>query len=87
MNYAIILYHVSSDQVFFLYFLKAKAIFILRKCSRYFLLQTQYAEHSDAILLVIIPASQAPDISSAKALRIAKEFDGESKTAMTFTCY
>ncbi|KAK1370564.1 Dynamin GTPase [Heracleum sosnowskyi] len=39
---------------------------------------TQYAEHSDAILLVIIPASQAPDISSAKALRIAKEFDGES---------
>ncbi|WOG84302.1 hypothetical protein DCAR_0103485 [Daucus carota subsp. sativus] len=38
---------------------------------------TQYAEHSDAILLVIIPASQAPDISSAKALRIAKEFDGD----------
>ncbi|KAL8098213.1 hypothetical protein AgCh_031102 [Apium graveolens] len=39
---------------------------------------SEYAEHSDAILLVIIPASQAPDISSAKALRIAKEYDGES---------
>ncbi|KAK1402420.1 Dynamin GTPase [Heracleum sosnowskyi] len=39
---------------------------------------SKYAERSDAILLVIIPAKQAPDISSAKALRIAKEFDGES---------
>lgn len=44
-----------------------------------FLLQSKYAERSDAILLVIIPAKQAPDISSAKALRIAKEFDGESE--------
>ncbi|WOH04488.1 hypothetical protein DCAR_0623897 [Daucus carota subsp. sativus] len=39
---------------------------------------SKYAEHSDAILLVIIPASQAPDVSSAKALRIAKEYDGDS---------
>ncbi|KAG8378515.1 hypothetical protein BUALT_Bualt08G0145100 [Buddleja alternifolia] len=36
-----------------------------------------YAEHSDAILLVVIPASQAPEVASAKAIRIAKELDGE----------
>ncbi|RAL44880.1 hypothetical protein DM860_003639 [Cuscuta australis] len=39
---------------------------------------SQYVEHSDAILLVILPASQAPEVSSYKALRIAKENDGES---------
>uniref|UniRef100_A0A5B7AS34 dynamin GTPase n=1 Tax=Davidia involucrata TaxID=16924 RepID=A0A5B7AS34_DAVIN len=38
---------------------------------------SQYVEHNDAILLVIIPASQAPEIASSKALRIAKEYDGE----------
>ncbi|KAJ9557305.1 LOW QUALITY PROTEIN: hypothetical protein OSB04_011919 [Centaurea solstitialis] len=38
----------------------------------------QYAQHNDAILLVVIPAAQAPEVSSAKALRIAKEYDGES---------
>ncbi|EPS66641.1 hypothetical protein M569_08133, partial [Genlisea aurea] len=39
---------------------------------------SQYAERSDAILLVIIPANQAPEVASAKAIRIAKELDGES---------
>ncbi|XP_076950839.1 dynamin-2A-like [Bidens hawaiensis] len=38
---------------------------------------SEYAQHNDAILLVIIPAAQAPEVSSAKALRIAKEYDGE----------
>ncbi|XP_059653662.1 dynamin-2A-like [Cornus florida] len=38
---------------------------------------SQYVEHNDAILLIIIPAAQAPEISSSKALRIAKEYDGE----------
>ncbi|KAI3715668.1 hypothetical protein L6452_22654 [Arctium lappa] len=38
----------------------------------------EYAQHNDAILLVVIPASQAPEISSARALRIAKGYDGES---------
>ncbi|XP_075481066.1 dynamin-2A-like [Primulina tabacum] len=37
----------------------------------------QYAEHNDAILVVVIPASQAPEVASAKAIRIAKELDGE----------
>ncbi|KAL3638657.1 Dynamin-2A [Castilleja foliolosa] len=37
----------------------------------------QYAERSDAILLVVIPATQAPEVASAKAIRIAKELDGE----------
>ncbi|KAJ9538297.1 hypothetical protein OSB04_031030 [Centaurea solstitialis] len=38
----------------------------------------EYAKHNDAILLVVIPASQAPEISSARALRIAKAYDRES---------
>ncbi|XP_020114467.1 dynamin-2A-like [Ananas comosus] len=38
---------------------------------------SDYAAHNDAILLVIIPASQAPEISSSRALRLAKEFDSE----------
>ncbi|KAM7470267.1 hypothetical protein LguiA_008450 [Lonicera macranthoides] len=38
---------------------------------------SQYAEHNDAILLVVISAAQAPEISSSKALRLAKEYDGE----------
>ncbi|KAL1568372.1 Dynamin-2B [Salvia divinorum] len=37
----------------------------------------QYAKRSDAILLLVIPASQAPEVASAKAIRIAKELDGE----------
>lgn len=49
-------------------------------------LQSKYAQHNDAILLVIIPASQAPDISSSKALRIAKEYDGESELTMEAAC-
>lgn len=39
--------------------------------------QSEYAQHNDAILLVVIPAAQAPEVSSAKALRVAKEYDGE----------
>ncbi|XP_061365728.1 dynamin-2B-like isoform X2 [Gastrolobium bilobum] len=39
--------------------------------------QCEYAEHSDAILLVIVPAAQAPEIASSRALRMAKEYDGE----------
>lgn len=35
--------------------------------------------HNDAILLVIIPASQAPEVSSARALRLAKEYDSEGE--------
>ncbi|XP_059648293.1 dynamin-2A-like [Cornus florida] len=38
---------------------------------------SHYIERNDAILLVIIPAAQAPEVSSSKALRIAKEYDGE----------
>ncbi|KAI4298908.1 hypothetical protein L6164_032421 [Bauhinia variegata] len=39
---------------------------------------SEYVEHNDAILLVIVPASQAPEISSSRALRVAKEYDAES---------
>ncbi|KAH0913398.1 hypothetical protein HID58_036719 [Brassica napus] len=38
----------------------------------------QYAQHNDAILLVIVPASQASEILSSRALKIAKEYDPES---------
>ncbi|TYJ12778.1 hypothetical protein E1A91_A10G003900v1 [Gossypium mustelinum] len=37
----------------------------------------EYVEHNDAILLVIVPAAQAPEISSSRALRLAKEYDSE----------
>ncbi|KAL9437551.1 hypothetical protein AB3S75_023423 [Citrus x aurantiifolia] len=40
-------------------------------------LVSEYAEHNDAILLVIVPAAQAPEIASSRALRVAKEFDGD----------
>ena len=39
---------------------------------------SQHVEHNDAILLVIIPATQVPEISSSRALRIAKEYDADS---------
>ncbi|GFQ02356.1 dynamin-2b, partial [Phtheirospermum japonicum] len=38
---------------------------------------SQYAERSDAILLVVIPATQAPEVASSKAIRIAMVLDGE----------
>ncbi|KAG4981615.1 hypothetical protein JHK84_035190 [Glycine max] len=40
-------------------------------------LVSEYAEHNDAILLVIVPAAQAPEIASSRALKYAKEYDGE----------
>ncbi|XP_059449487.1 dynamin-2A-like [Corylus avellana] len=40
-------------------------------------LVSEYAEHNDAILLVIVPAAQAPEIASSRALRFVKEFDGD----------
>ncbi|XVF86155.1 hypothetical protein PTKIN_Ptkin18bG0017400 [Pterospermum kingtungense] len=40
-------------------------------------LLSEYVECNDAILLVIVPAAQAPEISSSRALRIAKEYDSE----------
>ncbi|XP_021891586.1 dynamin-2B-like [Carica papaya] len=39
---------------------------------------SEYVQHNDAILLVIVPATQAPEISSSRALRAAKEYDAES---------
>ncbi|KAJ9167238.1 hypothetical protein P3X46_021903 [Hevea brasiliensis] len=38
---------------------------------------SDYVEHNDAILLVIIPAAQASEVASSRALRVAKEYDGE----------
>ncbi|KAI4367393.1 hypothetical protein MLD38_023135 [Melastoma candidum] len=38
----------------------------------------EYVQHNDSILLVIVPASQAAEISSARSLKIAKEYDSES---------
>ncbi|XP_008788765.1 LOW QUALITY PROTEIN: dynamin-2A-like [Phoenix dactylifera] len=38
---------------------------------------SDYAARNDAILLVIVPAAQAPEISSSRSLRLAKEFDAD----------
>ncbi|CAH2047337.1 unnamed protein product [Thlaspi arvense] len=38
----------------------------------------EHAQHNDAILLVVVPASQASEISSSRALKIAKEYDPDS---------
>ncbi|KAF3791358.1 Dynamin-2B [Nymphaea thermarum] len=38
---------------------------------------SEYVGHNDAIMLVIVPASQAPDISSCRALKLAKEYDSD----------
>ncbi|EXC32471.1 hypothetical protein L484_012638 [Morus notabilis] len=40
-------------------------------------LVSEYAEHNDAILLIVVPAAQAPEVASCRALRVAKEFDGD----------
>ncbi|MCL7023439.1 hypothetical protein MKW94_020493 [Papaver nudicaule] len=40
-------------------------------------LVSDYTGHNDAILLVVVPASQAPEISSSRALRLVKEFDAD----------
>lgn len=39
----------------------------------------EHAQHNDAILLVVVPASQASEISSSRALKIAKEYDPDSE--------
>ncbi|KAF6140667.1 hypothetical protein GIB67_013960, partial [Kingdonia uniflora] len=38
---------------------------------------SDYVEHNDVILLVTIPASHVPEISSSRALKLAKEYDAE----------
>ncbi|KAJ0965511.1 hypothetical protein J5N97_026649 [Dioscorea zingiberensis] len=38
---------------------------------------SDYVGRNDAILLVIVPAAQSPEISSSRALKLAKEFDSE----------
>ena len=40
-------------------------------------LVSDYAQHNDAILLVIVPTAQAPEMASSRALKIAKEYDGD----------
>lgn len=40
---------------------------------------SEFAEHNDSIILVIVPAAQAPEIASSRALRIAKEYDSEGE--------
>lgn len=44
---------------------------------------SDYVEHNDAILLVIVPAAQAPEISSSRALKLAKEFDTDGEFLLT----
>ncbi|KAH9750496.1 Dynamin-2A [Citrus sinensis] len=48
---------------------------------------SKYVERSDAVLLVIIPATQTPDVSSYRALRIAKEHDADSGSLLTRSAF
>lgn len=36
---------------------------------------SEYAGHNDALLIVVIPAMQAADVASSRALRLAKDID------------
>ncbi|XP_034681006.1 dynamin-2A-like [Vitis riparia] len=40
-------------------------------------LVSDYAQHNDAILLVIVPTIHEPEMASSRALKIAKEYDGD----------
>ncbi|KAK1285430.1 Dynamin-2A [Acorus calamus] len=40
-------------------------------------LVNEYAAHNDAVLLVVVPAAQAPEIASNRALKLAREQDSE----------
>ncbi|MQM20130.1 hypothetical protein Taro_053145 [Colocasia esculenta] len=46
-----------------------------------------YAGHNDAILFVIIRAAQAPEISSSRALRLAKAFDADGTRTIGGHCF
>lgn len=46
---------------------------------------SEYVQHNDAILLVVVPATQALEISSSRALKAAKEYDAESGLFQSFT--
>ncbi|KAI3874865.1 hypothetical protein MKW98_019438 [Papaver atlanticum] len=37
----------------------------------------EYVERNDAVLLVVVPAAQAPEISSSRALKLIKEYDAD----------
>ncbi|KAI3986417.1 hypothetical protein MKX01_037699 [Papaver californicum] len=37
----------------------------------------EYVERNDAVLLLVIPAAQAPEISSSRALKLIKEYDAD----------
>ncbi|KAK1322100.1 Dynamin-2A [Acorus calamus] len=40
-------------------------------------LVTEYAAHNDAVLLVVVPAAQASEFSSSRALKLAREQDSD----------
>lgn len=37
----------------------------------------EFAGHNDAILIVVIPAMQAPEVASSRALKLARDIDPE----------
>ena len=42
-----------------------------------FLQVQEFAEHNDAILLVVVPAASVREVGSSKALKLAQELDSE----------
>ncbi|KAI9076357.1 hypothetical protein K1719_041672 [Acacia pycnantha] len=50
------------------------------------LIVSEYLEHNDAILLVVVPVVQASKIASSRALRTAKEYDAEGTCKNPIFC-
>lgn len=45
-----------------------------------------YAEHNDAVLLLVIPATQAANILGARALKLVQDLDGEGTLDVLRVC-
>lgn len=46
-----------------------------------------YGEHSDSILLLVVPATQARDIMGSRGLKLVQELDSEGKDSSDLHFY
>lgn len=49
-----------------------------------FLQVQEFAEHNDAILLVVVPAASVREVATSKALKLAQELDSDGNYAPAF---
>lgn len=52
-----------------------------------FLQVQEFAEHSDAILLVVVPAASVREVGISKALKLAQELDSDGTPLITMFFY